>query len=152
MIVSRHSTQTNSHLHPKRPIIEADEIGIVDVIDNPPEFPLQYATQISPRPQKRTCIRSESPSRENGYLSFLPQSKYDTKPPDPTDKHREPVAPPSEAAPTHPMMSTETIQDIVNALSIIPSYVRELERQNSFLQKSSEMKAIRLLQLEKEYV
>jgi ATP-dependent RNA circularization protein (DNA/RNA ligase family) len=58
----------------------------------------------------------------------------------------------SEAAPTHSMVSAETIQDIVNALSIIPTYVRELERQNSFLQKSSEMKAIRLLQLEKEYV
>ena len=48
--------------------------------------------------------------------------------------------------------SAETIQDIVNALSIIPTYVRELERQNSLLQKSSDITAIRLLQLEKEYV
>jgi len=62
------------------------------------------------------------------------------------------MAAPSEAALTHPMMSAKTIQDIVDALSIIPTYVRELERQNSFLQKSSEIKAIRLLQLEKEYV
>jgi len=86
MIVTRHSTQTNSHPRPKRPIIEADEIGIVDIIDNPPESPVQYATQISPRPQKRTCTRPESPSRENGYLSFLPKSIYGTKPPDPTDQ------------------------------------------------------------------
>jgi hypothetical protein len=86
MIVSRHSTQTNSHPLPKRPIIEADEIGIADAIDNSPQSPVQYATQISPRPQKRTCIRPESPSRDNGYLSFLPKSIYSTKPPDPTDQ------------------------------------------------------------------
>jgi hypothetical protein len=85
MIVSRHSTQTNSHPRPKRPILEADEVGIVDLIDNPPESPVQYATQISPRPQKRTCTRPESPPRENGYLSFLPKSIYGTKQPHPTD-------------------------------------------------------------------
>ena len=83
-IVSRHSTQTNPL--PKRPIIEADETGFVDVIDNPPESPVQYATQISPRSRKRICTRPEFPSRETGYLSFLSQSKYGTKPPDPTDQ------------------------------------------------------------------
>jgi hypothetical protein len=92
MIAPRYSTQTNSHPYPKRPVIEVDEIGkvavIVDVIDNPPESPGQYVTQISPRPQKKTCIRPETPSRENLYLSFLPQSKHDTKPPDPIDEDK----------------------------------------------------------------
>jgi ATP-dependent RNA circularization protein (DNA/RNA ligase family) len=59
---------------------------------------------------------------------------------------------PSEGVPTQPMMSAETIQDIVNALSIIPTYVRELERRNSSLQKNIEIMATRLLQLEKQYV
>jgi hypothetical protein len=92
MIAPRYSTQTNSHPYPKRPVIEVDEIGkvaaIVDVIDNPPESPGQYVTQISPRPQKKPCIRPETPSRENLYFSFLPQSKHDTKPPDPIDEDK----------------------------------------------------------------
>ena len=87
MIPSRYSTQTNSHPHPKRPIIEADEIGKVAAIDNPPESPVQYFT-ISPRPPKKTCIRPESPSRENEYLRLLPRSKHGTKPPDPTDEDK----------------------------------------------------------------
>jgi ATP-dependent RNA circularization protein (DNA/RNA ligase family) len=59
---------------------------------------------------------------------------------------------PSEGVPTQPMMSAQTIQDIVNAISIIPTYVRELERRNSSLQRKIEIMATRLLQLEKQYV
>jgi len=176
MIAPRYSTQTNYHPYPKRPVIEVDEIdkvaAIADVIDNPPESP-GYVTQISPRPQKKTCIRPETPSRQNLYRSFLPQSKHDAKPPDPIDedkartqeigyvkvtsplasdrhKHQDSMVAPSEGVPTQPMMSAETIQDIVNALSIIPTYVRELERRNSSLQKKIEIMSTRLLQLEKQ--
>jgi len=48
------------------------------------------------------------------------------------------------------MMFAEAIQDMLNALSVIPAYVRELERQNTILQQSNEMNANHVLQLEKQ--
>jgi hypothetical protein len=50
------------------------------------------------------------------------------------------------------MMFVETIQDTINALSIIPTYVRTLERQNSILLENNEINEIRLLRLENLYV
>jgi hypothetical protein len=41
---------------------------------------------------------------------------------------------------------------MLNALSVVPAYVRELERQNAILQQSNKMNASHVLQLEKQYV
>jgi hypothetical protein len=49
-------------------------------------------------------------------------------------------------------MSEKVIQDILDVLPAIPTYVRELKRQISTLQESNEMMESRILQLEKQYV
>ena len=50
------------------------------------------------------------------------------------------------------MKPAQTIQDVVNGLSTILTYVCDLDRRVSFLQKSNEITTVRLSQVEKEYV